>query len=194
MALRQHQKIGQSFRLSPLQMQMIRLLELNSIELEERIKKEMEENPALDEKFDKDESDEALKNRDDEFEEPLSEEELIKGDYSSEEDMPDYRYSAPSSSSYAQPSIDFGLTGDSSLHQSLLDQIKLRKIDEYEKNIAEYIIGNLDENGYLENSLQSISDDLIFQLNIDVSVDKIEEVLAEIQDLEPAGVGARNLQ
>ena len=73
MALRQHQKIGQSFRLSPLQMQMIRLLELNSIELEERIKKEMEENPALDEKFDKDESDEALKNRDDEYEEPLSE-------------------------------------------------------------------------------------------------------------------------
>lgn len=194
MALKQHQKIRQSFRLSPLQMQMIRLLELNSIELEERIKKEMEENPALDEKFDKDESDESLKNRDDEYEEPLSEEELIKGDYSSEEDMPDYRYSAPSTSSYAQPSIDFALTGDSSLHQSLLDQIKMRKMDEYEQNIAEYIIGNLDENGYLENSLQSISDDLIFQLNIDVSLDKIEEVLAEIQDLEPAGVGARNLQ
>ena len=140
MALRQHHKLKQSFRLSPLQMQMIRLLELNSIELEDRIKKEMEENPALDEKFDKDESDEAMKNRDDEYEEPLSEEELIKGDYSSEEDMPDYRYSAPSSSSYAEPSIDFALTGDSSLHESLLDQIKLRKIDEYEQSIAEYII------------------------------------------------------
>ena len=193
MTLRQQQNIKQIQRLSPLQMQMIRLIELNSVELEDRIKKEMEENPALDEGFEKDEGVDELKNSDEEYVEPLSEEDLVKGDYSSEEDMPDYRLTS-TSTSYEQPKTDFVLSSDSSLHQSLLDQIKLRNIDEDEKKIAEYIIGNLDENGYLENTLQSISDDLIFQLNIDTTVDKIEKVLTEIQDLEPAGVGARNLR
>jgi RNA polymerase sigma-54 factor len=194
MALRQQQNIKQTQRLSPLQMQMIRLIELNSVELEDRIKKEMEENPALDEGVDKDETDTELRNSDDEYAEVLSEEDLVKGDYSSEEDMPDYRLTSTGGSYYEQPKTDFAFSGDSSLHQSLLDQIKLRNIDEKEKKIAEYIIGNLDENGYLENTLQSISDDLIFQLNIDTSVENIENVLSIIQDLEPTGVGARNLQ
>ena len=192
MALRQQQNIKQTQRLSPLQMQMIRLIELNSVELEDRIKKEMEENPALDEGADKNESDAEF--NDDEFAEVLSEEDLVKGDYSSEEDMPDYRITSSNTSHFEQPKVDFAFSGDSSLHQSLLDQIKLRNIDEEEKKIAEYIIGNLDENGYLENSLQSISDDLIFQLNIDTSVENIADVLTVIQDLEPTGVGARNLQ
>ena len=194
MALRQQQNLKQVQRLSPLQMQMIRLIELNSVELEERIKQEMEENPALDEGVDENGSNEEVESRDDEYDEVLSEEEIVKGDYSSEEDMPDFRLTSGSSTSYEQPKLDFAFSGDSSLHQSLLDQIKLRNLDELDRKIAEYIIGNLDENGYLENTLQSISDDLIFQLNIDTTVDRIEYVLEEIQDLEPVGVGARNLQ
>ncbi|NLZ96109.1 MAG: hypothetical protein GX921_09855 [Bacteroidales bacterium] len=193
MALRQQQNLKQTQRLSPLQMQMIRLIELNSVELEDRIKQEMEENPALDEKIE-DENNDEHKNSDDEYAEVLSEEELVKGDYSSEEDMPDFRLSARGSSHYEQPKADLVYSGDSSLHQSLLNQLKLRNLDERKQKIGQYIIGNLDQNGYLENTLQSISDDLIFQQNIDTSVDKIEEVLTEIQDLEPAGVGARNLQ
>ena len=189
MALRQHQVQ----RLSPLQMQMIRLIELNSVELEERIKQEMEENPALDEKIE-DESNQELKSSDDEYDEALSEEDLVKGDYSSEEDMPDFRLSSRGSSYDGQPKGELVYLGDSSLHQSLLNQIKLRNLSEKQQKIAQYIIGNLDENGYLENSFQSISDDLIFQQNIDASVDEIENVLREIQDLEPAGVGARDLQ
>ena len=194
MALRQQQNLKQTQRLSPLQMQMIRLIELNSIELEEKIKKEMEENPALDEGVDNNEGDDEFKNSDDEYAEVLSEEELVKGDYSSEEEMPDYRLTSRTTSSYEQPKIDFAFSGDTSLHQSLSDQIKLRSLNDKELKIAEYIIGNLDENGYLESTLQSISDDLIFQLNIDASVDTIENVLRVIQDLEPAGVGARNLR
>ena len=193
MALRQQQHIKQVQRLSPLQMQMIRLIELNSVELEERIKQEMEENPALDEKIE-DESNQELKSSDDEYDEALSEEDLVKGDYSSEEDMPDFRLSSRGSSYDGQPKGELVYLGDSSLHQSLLNQIKLRNLSEKQQKIAQYIIGNLDENGYLENSFQSISDDLIFQQNIDASVDEIENVLREIQDLEPAGVGARDLQ
>lgn len=193
MSLKQQQHLKQVQRLSPLQMQMIRLIELNSVELEDRIKQEMEENPALDEKIE-DETNEDFENSDDEYAEVLSEEELVKGDYSSEEDMPDFRLSSRGSSYSEQPKTELVYSGDSSLHQSLLNQIKLRNLDEKDQKIAQYIIGNLDDNGYLENSLQSISDDLIFQQNIDTSVEKIEEVLIEIQDLEPAGVGARNLQ
>ena len=194
MALRQQQNLKQTQRLSPLQMQVIKLIELTSIELEDKIKQEMEENPALDEGVDKNENDQEATSSDDEYAELLSEEEIVKGDYTSDEDMPDYRLSTRTRSEYEQPKVDFAFSGDTSLHQSMLDQIKLRQLSDKEKKIAEYIIGNLDENGYLESSLRSISDDLIFQQNIDTTQDRIEYVLKEIQDLEPAGVGARNLQ
>ena len=108
--------------------------------------------------------------------------------------MPDFRLSSSRGSNYEPPKIDFTLSGDTSLHQSLSDQIKLRELNEKELKIAEYIIGNLDENGYLESSLRSVSDDLIFQQNIDTTQDQIEKVLKEVQELEPAGIGARNLQ
>ncbi len=194
MALRQQQKLKQTQRLSPLQMQVIKLIELTSIELEDKIKQEMEENPALDEVIDKNDNGEETANGDDEYAELLSEEEIVKGDYTSEEEMPDFRLNSASGRSFEQPKIDFAFSGDSSLHQSLLDQIKLRNLSDKEQKIAEYIIGNLDDNGYLESTLQSISDDLIFQQNIDTSEDQIEDVLEEIQDLEPTGIGARDLQ
>ncbi len=194
MALRQQQNLKLSQKLSPLQMQLIKLIELNSIELEDKIKKEMEENPALDEGLDKNEESEDIRTDDDDYTEILSEEDIVKGDYISDEEMPDFRLSAGASYHYEQPKTDFAFSGDSSLHQSLLDQIKLRNLNEKEQKIAEYIIGNLDENGYLESTLLSISDDLIFQQNIDTTQEKIEIVLKEIQDLEPVGVGARDLQ
>lgn len=193
MAIRQQQHLKQTQRLSPLQMQMIKLIELNSVELEDKIKQEMEENPALDEGVDKNETDDEL-NNEDEYAEVLSEEDLVKGDYNSEEDMPDFRLSSGNRSTNMQSRVDFAFSGDTSLHQSLLDQIHLRDLNEKELKVAEYIIGNLDENGYLENTLQSISDDLIFQEAIDTTPERIEKVLQEIQDLEPSGVGARNLQ
>lgn len=193
MTLRQKQQLKQTQRLSPLQLQVIKLIELNSIEIEDRIKQELEENPALDETIEKDDVADVLENEEDEYAELLSQEEIIIGDYTSEEDMPDFRLSTGANTSFDQPIADFAFS-ENSLQQSLLDQINLRNLSNKEKQIAEYIIGNLDENGYLESTLRSISDDLIFQLNIDISPERIEEILKEIQDLEPAGVGARNLQ
>ena len=186
MALRQQQNLKQTQRLSPLQMQMIKLIELNSVELENKIKQEMEENPALDEGVDKAEGDDEMDNEmggemgsEDEYAEVLSEEDIVKGDYTSEEEMPDFRISSGKGSDYQQPKVDFAFSGDTSLHQSLLDQIHLRDLNENELKIAEYIIGNLDENGYLESSLQSVSDDLIFQQAIDTTPERIEEVLQD---------------
>ena len=196
MALKQHQHLKQTQRLSPLQMQVIKLIELNSIELEDKIKQELEENPALDEVIEKDEVDHDVKNDEDDYAELLSEEEIVKGDYTSEEEMPDFRLSSSGVSSYDQSKTDFTdfALSSNSLQQTLLEQINLQNLNSKEIKIAEYIIGNLDENGYLESTLQSISDDLIFQQNIDTTQERIEKVLEVIQDLEPAGVGARNLQ
>ena len=196
MALRQHQNLKLTQRLSPLQLQLIKLIELNSIELEDKIKQELEENPALDEVIEKDEVDHDVKNDEDDYAELLSEEDIVKGDYTSEEEMPDFRLSSSGVSSYDQSKTDFTdfALSSNSLQQTLLEQINLQNLNNKEIKIAEYIIGNLNENGYLESTLQSISDDLIFQQNIDTTQERIENVLEVIQGLEPAGVGARNLQ
>ena len=109
--------------------------------------------------------------------------------------MPDFRLSSSGVSSYDQSKTDFTdfALSSNSLQQTLLEQINLQNLNNKEIKIAEYIIGNLNENGYLESTLQSISDDLIFQQNIDTTQERIENVLEVIQGLEPAGVGARNL-
>ena len=192
MALNQHQQLKNSQRLSPLQMQYIKLIELNSIELEDRIKHEVDENPALetsetDTSF---ESDGEMAGSDDDF---LSQEEIILGDYLSEDDIPDYRLDK--SSKKNEPNFfDFSHSNEQSLHESLLTQINLLNLDERKQIIAEYIIGNIDENGYLLRDLRSISDDLLFQQHIEATSLQMEDVLYEIQDLDPVGVGARDLQ
>lgn len=189
MALKQQQELKQTQRLSPLQMQVIKLVELNSVEVEERIKQELEENPALED----DNSDLQGDATDERNEEALTEEDMILGDYSSEDDVPDYRLNGTRQAN--EPNfIEASYFDDKSLGDLLSEQIGLLKLDERKQVIAEYIIGNLDENGYLERDLQAISDDLLFQQQVEVTPLQLEDVLYEIQDLDPAGVGARDLQ
>lgn len=193
MALRQQQVLKQTQKLSPLQMQVIKLVELNSIELEDRIKQEVEDNPAL-ETIDSDSTQTEGDELNTESEgENISEDDIILGDYFSEDDIPDYRLN----NSYKQNEpnfIEINHTNSTSLVDVLLEQIGLSNLDEKKQIIAEYIIGNLDENGYLLRDLESISNDLLFQRHIEVNPLQMEDVLYEIQDLDPAGVGARSLQ
>jgi len=195
MALRQQQELKQIQKLSPLQMQVIKLVELNTVELEDKIKQELEENPALeagDEEMpqDPDDSDITLDNEDES--ENVSQEDIILGDYASEEDIPDYRINGtPDYDPYYRQT---NYSDEKSLIESLEEQITLQNLDERKQKIAQYIIGNLDENGYLQRDLKSISDDLLFHEHIDVSSLEMEDVLYEIQDLDPPGVGARDLQ
>lgn len=191
MALKQHQELKQTQRLSPLQMQVIKLVELNSVEVEDRIKQELEDNPALEGDTPESQADTLNEERNDDA--PISEEEMVLGDYSSEDDVPDYRLNGPRQNN--EPSfIEIGYFDNRSLNDLLTEQIGLLKLDARKQIIAEYIIGSLDENGYLERDLQAISDDLLFQQHVDVSPLQLEDVLYEIQDLEPAGVGARDLK
>ena len=193
MSLKQQQELKQVQRLSPLQMQVIKLVELNSVEVEDRIKQELEDNPAL-ESADNELPSESENDLEEHSEmEMISEEDIILGDYFSEDDIPDYRLNAPSKKN--EPSfIETGNFDDKSLSDYLTEQIGLLKLDARKQVIADYIIGSLDENGYLERDLQAISNDLLFQQQLEVSPLQLEDILYEIQDLDPAGVGARDLQ
>ena len=183
------QKLQQ--KLSPQQIQLIRLLELPAIELEERIKHELEDNPALEEG--KDIADD-FERTDDEGVDDITtnETDLSLGDYMSEDDIPDYKLREISEKTDRKEDIPFSVS--QSLNEYLLQQLGLRDLPEKEMKIAEYIIGNIDDDGYLRRELSAIADDLVFQAGQDVNEKEIEEVLTIIQDFDPAGVGARNLQ
>ncbi len=191
-SLQQQQKLQQ--KLSPQQIQLMRLLELNELEMEERVKQELVDNPALEEGIEQRESDTATDLNVDEEGRPIeSAEELSLGDYSNEDEIPDYRLGINNySPDDRQERAPIG--AGSSFHDFLEEQLGMRPLNETDQKIAEYIIGNIDDNGYLQRPLAAISDDLIFQVGLDVSAAKVGEILQIIQDFEPAGVGASNLQ
>ena len=173
----------------------MRLLELNELEMEERVKQEIVDNPALEEGAEYPDSDPAIAdiNVDEEGKPTETPEQLSLGDYYNEDEIPDYRLGTNNySPDDKQENIPIGTS--SSFHDFLDEQLGMRPLNETEHKIAEYIIGNIDDNGYLQRPLAAISDDLIFQAGIDVSPEKINDILQIIQDFEPAGVGASNLQ
>lgn len=191
MALKQQQELKQTQRLSPLQMQVIKLVELNTVEVEDRIKQEVEDNPALD--TGNDESLNEKENDEQEMGDDITQDEIMLGDYLSDEEIPDFHINQRDRKN--EPSfVEISYYDDISLIDSLLEQLSLLDLDERRHTIATYIIGNLDENGYLQRDLQAIADDLLFQQQLEVTPLQLEDLLYEIQELDPAGVGARNLQ
>ena len=184
-------------KLSPQQIQVIRLLELPAIELEEKVKHELEENPALEEgKEMPDEFDQADgeigENSDSMTENNEGEDDLSLGDYLTEDDIPDYKLQEIRDKSTKKEDIPFSVS--ESMNEFLLQQLGFRNLPDKEMKIAEYIIGNIDDDGYLRRDLGAIADDLMFQAGLDISEKDVENILKMIQDFEPTGVGARNLQ
>lgn len=176
-------------KLSPQQIQVIKLLEIPAMQLEQRIKSELEENPILE----LIEGDEADDNYDNDSDNSQSDDEFSLEDYMNEEDIPNYRLSA-NNYSKDDKQLDMPYSSGVSFHDSLIEQLGLSALNEEEELIAEYIIGNIDEDGYLRRSLFSISDDLAFHQNIDVKLEDLERYLKIIQDFDPPGIGARDLQ
>ena len=183
-------------KLSPQQIQMIKLLEIPTLQLEQRIKKELEENPVLEE------GEEDRESGDQEgLEEEISKENEIDSeqdefsleDYLNDEDIPSYRLSTKNySKDEKREEIPF--SGGMSFHEHLEAQLGLRDLSEEQSLLATYILGNIDEDGYLRRKLSAIADDLAFSMNITTSEDELLEILMVIQDFEPTGVGARDLQ
>ena len=192
------QKLQQKLlqKLSPQQIQMIKLLEVPTLQIEERIKKELEENPALEEGAEDEDMprDEA---EDEEFgdeENDRDQDEFTLDDYIEEDDIPDYRLQAGNTSKDDERRSEIPFSVGFSFHEHLESQLGLRDLTDKQKILGEYIIGNIDEDGYLRRELVNIVDDLAFLQNVETTEEELEEVLRIIQDLEPAGVGARTLQ
>ena len=177
--LRQSLQQKQTQKLSPLQIQTIKLIELTGLELEQRIEKELEENPVLDEVSDEDRED--------------SPRNISLSEYRGEDPTPSYKLYVNNQSKDLKPQYNT-FSVKESFHQSLEDQLGYCDLDERQRQIALFIIGMIDDDGYLRRDLDSLTDDIAFRLNIETTVDEVEDILFIIQDFEPAGVGARDLR
>ena len=187
-------KLGQ--KLAPQQIQLMKLIQLHTLEFEEELERELEENPALEKVTD--DKEEEYDNLGNDYEDEGTE--SIETDFNVDEylydDEPSYK---TASSNYSPDDEEFDneslLTEGQTIYEYLLEQIRLSNISDEELKIAEYLIGNLDNDGYLRRDLKSIVDDLAFSQGIYTDIPKLEYILENyIQKLEPAGVGARNLQ
>lgn len=176
-------------KLSPQQIQVIKLLEIPTMQLEQRIKSELDENPIL-ELIEGDDSDDDYS---DDSDDSTSDDEFSLEDYLNEEDIPSYRLAA-NNYSKDDKQLDMPYSSGVSFHDSLIEQLGLTDLNEEEKLIAEYVIGNIDEDGYLRRDLLSIADDLAFHRNTEVKPEDLERYLEIIQDFDPPGIGARDLQ
>ena len=176
-------------KLSPQQIQMIKLLEIPAIQLEQRIKKELEENPVLEEGNEEPfaEQEEAKEEQGDQ------QEEFSLEDYMQDDEIPSYRFNAQNySSDDKREEIPFSM--GSSFREQLKSQLGLRKLTDEEEILAEYVLGNIDDDGYLRRELEAIADDLAFSTGLEASYEALHAVLMLIQEFDPAGIGARNLQ
>ncbi len=181
-------------KLSPQQIQLMQLLQVPTIALEQRIKQEIEENPALDEGVEVEDDNDDFQNEDSTTEEQdNSDDEFDFSDYLDDDDTPDYKYQVNNRSKDDEDKQVPFVSG-TTFHDLLRTQLGMRNISDQENDIALFIIGNLDDSGYLRRDLYALVDDLAFTQNIIVDVKDVEEVLKIIQDFDPAGIGARDLQ
>jgi len=209
MSLGQSLQQRQLQRLSPQQIQLMKFLQVPTAQIEQRIKEELEENPALEmnadllegdmEKSVEEMNDDLLDGNAeeeeaipvDEFE--MSNEELSNYDFEDDGDIANYK----TKDDY-YPELDndkvIPIKAELSLHEILMDQLSMLALEEHAYKIAEQIIGSLDDDGYLRRALQSIADDLAFKQSMTVEVNEVEALLLKIQQFDPPGIGARNLQ
>jgi len=178
-------------KLSPLQIQVIKLLEIPTAQLEQRIKKELEENPILE--LDREQADPDKDETDNTPEQEVERDELSIDEYINNEDIPAYKLQARNFSKDDKHE-DIPFSNGASFHEHLISQLGLRILTDRQRNIAEYIIGNVDEDGYLRREIDEIIDDLAFAQNIEVDEREALDVLDIVQDFDPAGVAARDLQ
>lgn len=195
--LKQHlqQKLG--LRINPLQIQLIKLLELPTYQLEQRIKEELESNPLLEEGDEQEDYDDRSDDHDlqDEHEHEAGEDEFSLEDYihEDENDIPDYKLSV-NNRGKDEDGTNFTLSDTTSFREMLIEQLGLLRLSSLESQVAEYIIGNIDEDGYLRRDIESIADDIAFATGDIIEDSFVLMVLHKVQQLEPAGIAARDLR
>ena len=180
MAINQKQVLSLQQKLSPQQIQMIKLLELPTVQLEQRIKQEIEDDIVLEE--------EEHASEDEEQPQQISVDEYLR-----EDDTPSYK-SRINNYSKDDKQRPIFLTEGRSLPEYLIEQLGFRNLSERDMRLAVYLVGSIDEDGYLRRDLESVADDIAFTVGIETSAEELERLLGILHELEPAGIGARNLQ
>lgn len=184
------QKLQQ--KLSPAQIQVIKMLEVPTLELEERIRQELEENPALEEGIDNE-------NTADEFDEEYgldeggNNEDFDPDEYMLDDDIPDYKLKS-NNLSKDDKREDIPFSAGMTFHETLIDQLRLLNLNEHQHMLAEYVIGNIDEEGYLRRTAESMVDDIVFQAGIQTNDDEMMQIVQIVRQFDPPGVGATTLQ
>ena len=196
----------QELKLSPQQIQLMKLLQLPIMELDQRIKEEMEINPALEdsrENDDYDDNEPTVDNTDDGENDDYNDDEfdLAKddefdiNDYLPEEDLDDYSYKLQANNHSGDDDIyEAPVVNEETFQDYLNQQLGYHDLTDEQLLIGEYIIGNLDDNGYLNRPVPNIVDDLLFTMNLSTTEQEVENVLRIVQRLDPPGIAARNLQ
>jgi RNA polymerase sigma-54 factor len=177
--IKQGLELKQQQKLSPLQIQTIKLIELPIQELEQRIRSELEENPVLDDSPDPEKEDEAK--------------DVSLDEITDEGDIPSYRTRVNNWGKDPRPEYNT-FSVRQSFTQSLMDQLGYRDLTPHEYEIASFIIGSLDADGYLRRDVESLVDDMAFRAGISTDADEVVKLLGVVQELEPSGVGARDLR
>ncbi len=202
------QTLTQTTKLSPTQIQVIRMLELPSIELNQRINEELQENPALEEGRDESLTDERMNGIEDEFDDnympedgydegrqrdPLQNEDFNYEQYVSDDETPSYmlhqQYSPADEDRREVPII-----GGSSLIEELKAQVYLTDMTKPQRHIAKWVLGNIDDDGYLRRTTEQLVDDLMFQEQLSVTDEEMEAIVKQIKQFDPPGIASANLQ
>lgn len=179
--LKQGLELKQTQKLSPLQIQTIKLIELPIQELEQRIRKELEENPVLDEDSAKDKDDDEAPR------------EVSLSEYKEDDSIPSYRLRSDNYSKDERPQYNT-FSVKESFTQSLMEQLGYRNLSEHQYAVAAFLIGSLDDKGYLRRSIDSVVDDMSFRAGLETDEEEVLQMLKVIQEFEPIGVGARDLR
>ena len=188
--LTQQQKTEQTLSLTPAQIQAIKILELTGLELTSRIEHELEENPALEEDYEQP----TLETSSEEGENDTNDQDWELGEYASEDDIPEYKLRELQERQSVREEIPFA-SGAPSLDEQLMSQLSLvTPLTDRRREVARYIIGNINEDGYLTRSVEELQDDLLFKAGLDVSADELTELIRLIKTLDPAGIAAHDLQ
>jgi len=167
------------------------MLEVPTLELEERIRQELEENPALEEG-------EELQEDEGDFDDDLNDDggnndDMDLDDYMLDDDIPDYRLKV-NNTSKDDKREDIPFSIGTTFHEHLIEQLGLQHLTEHERLLAEYVIGNIDDEGYLRRTVESMVDDIVFHAGVHTTDEEMQRVVDVIQEFEPSGVGATSLQ
>ncbi|MFN3758748.1 MAG: RNA polymerase factor sigma-54 [Algoriphagus aquaeductus] len=184
-----------SQKLSPQQIQFIKLLQVPTAELDARIEEELEINPALEEGKDEEQDKSQEEDFEDSYEDDLGRDdhELNLDDYLDDE-YSGYKMQGDGNYNPDEEDREIPISSQASLHEQLISQLSFIKLDERQKIIGQQLIGSIENDGYIRRDLEAIINDLAFSQNIETDIDEMEEILRKIQTFDPAGIAARNLQ